>query len=64
MKGRISCLKKQLKWVEREVKKLNDQRIEFSKRGEINWYLNDLLSFYVRYENWLKDEIRKGEDKW
>lgn len=64
MKGRISCLKKQLKWIEREIKKLNDERIKHSKKGEINWYLNDLLSFYIRYENWLKDEIIKGEDKW
>ena len=64
VKGRISCLKKQLKWIEKEYKSLNDERIKHSKRGEINVLLNEQVIFFGRYINWLKEEIKKGEDKW
>jgi hypothetical protein len=64
MKGRISCLKKQLKWLEREYENLNAERIRHSKMGEINWSLNKQVIYLQRYINWLKEEIKKGEDKW
>lgn len=55
-KGRITCLKRQLKYFEKQIKELGRKNAKREISEEIN--------FYERYARWLKEQIKERQDNW